>query len=605
MLSANRKRRTTPDAEATFAEALRRHQEGRIEDAVTLYRRTLAVRPGHPGAHNNLGIALAARGNVREAVTHYERALVLRPGHAGAHNNLGVALADLGRKDEASAHYRRALALKPDYADAHNNLGVALVASGRSRDALPHLEQALVLKPGYAEVHHNLGIALADLGRYEEAVAHYRQALELNPNYAEACNSLGLALMAQGKTEESVALYQRALALKPDLADTHNNLGIALAELGRASEAMPHYERAIELRPAYPEAHFNKAEIKTFRPGDADLAALENLASGSSVPANKMPLIHFALAKALDDLGDYDRAFQHLARANALKRPQVQYDEPAVAGFFRRIAAVFDANLLEQFRDAGDPSRVPVFVLGMPRSGSTLIEQILASHPQVHGAGELPDLARAVSAVLTSSGKSDLYPGRYPECIPSLDSSTLRQIGRTYLSRLPQVGPETIRIVDKLPDNFSAIGLIRLVLPNARIIHTVRNPADTCVSCFSKQFTSGQPFSYDLAELGRYYRGYARLMDHWRAVLPSGAMLEVAYEDVVNDLEGQARRMIEYCGLNWDDRCVVFHNTGRPVRTASASQVRKPLFRTSLERWRRYEAGIAPLLRELGDLAPR
>jgi hypothetical protein len=235
----------------------------------------------------------------------------------------------------------------------------------------------------------------------------------------------------------------------------------------------------------------------------------------------------------------------------------------------------------------------------MPRSGSSLIEQILASHPQIHGAGELADLAIAVSGELSDGG----WSAQYPEGVPALDGVTLRRIGRAYLDRLPAIGNGKVRIVNKSPGNFFYVGLIRLILPNARIIHTVRDPIDTCVSCYSKLFTFGSSFSYDLAELGRYHRRYRELMAHWRAVLPPGAMLDVAYEDVVDDIEGQTRRLLDYCGLPWDDRCVSFHRTSRRVTTASAVQVREPLFRSSLQRWRRYGPALAPLLREL-EAAP-
>lgn len=536
---------------------------------MTYYERALVLNPEFAQAHNNLGIALAAQGRNDAAVAHYERAIALKPDYAGAHNNLGVTLADLARNGEAVAHYERALAIQPDYAGARGNLSAALVAQG---------------------------MALSAQGKHAEAAARYERALAIQPDYADAHNNLGVALAAQGKAGEAVAHYERALVLRPDLADTHNNLGVALVEQGRIAEALPHYARAIALQPANAEAHFNRAEIKTFHRGDADLAALEELAGRDGLPLKKAPLIHFALAKALEDTGDYGRAFEHLRAANDLKRSQIQYDEPAVAKLFQRISSVFDKSLFDRFQGEGDPSQVPVFVLGMPRSGSTLIEQILASHPQVHGAGELTELERAAGEVLNAR--------ECPECVPSLDGAMLRRIGQTYLARLPAVAGGKVRIVDKLPDNFLKIGLIRLALPNAKIIHTVRDPVDTCVSCYSKRFTSGQSFSYDLAELGRYYRYYNQLMAHWRAVLPAGTMLDVAYEDVVNDIEGQARRTIAYCGLAWDDRCVGFHKTSRTVKTASAAQVRRPLFRSSLQRWRKYEAGLGPLLEELGELVP-
>jgi tetratricopeptide (TPR) repeat protein len=436
-------------------------------------------------------------------------------------------------------------------------------------------------------------------GRIDDAVAHYQRALFLRPDNADAHNNLGLAFAAQGRIDEAVTHYERATVLNPDHAGAHGNLGIILKDQGKFDEAMARYGRALAIRPDYAEIQYYRAEIKTFHRGDADLAELQALADRDGLPENKAPYIHFALAKALEDSGDHAGAFEHLRKGNALKRRQVDYDEKSHVERFQRIAAVFDANLFARFHGSGDPSSVPVFVLGMPRSGSTLIEQILASHPQVHGAGELTDLDAAVSGVLSAGN----WPGQYPDCVPALDGVTLRRIGQSYLSRLPALTDGAVRIVDKMPNNFNDIGLIRLVLPNARIIHTTRHPIDTCVSCYSKLFLNGQYFSYDLAELGRYYRGYRELMTHWRSVLPSGAMLEVSYEDVVDDLEGQARRLIDYCGLPWDDHCISFYKTIRLVKTASAAQVRQPLFRTSLQRWRKYEAGLTPLLQELGDIA--
>jgi hypothetical protein len=275
---------------------------------------------------------------------------------------------------------------------------------------------------------------------------------------------------------------------------------------------------------------------------------------------------------------------------NRLRRSQIAYDEKAEARVFRRVAEVFDASLLERLRGMGDPSAAPVFIVGMPRSGSTLAEQILASHPLIHGAGEREDLIQVAGAA-------------FPEAVAALDRDGLLRMAQDYLTRMPL--PEgKVRTIDKLPGNFLRIGLIRLLFPNARIIHTRRNPLDTCISCYSKLFAVGQHFSYDLAELGRYYRRYAELMRHWDSVLPSDAMLHVSYEAVVDDLEGQARRMVEFCGLEWDERCLRFYESRRPVKTASSVQVRKPLFRTSVERWKHFEAGLAPLIAELGGLLP-
>ena len=362
---------------------------------------------------------------------------------------------------------------------------------------------------------------------------------------------------------------------------------------------MEHFGRAIEAKRDFAEAHFNRSEIMTFHGGDAELNSLEMLARTQNLDSNKAHYLHFALAKALEDTGDFARAFQFLKMGNNLKRRQIRYDEPGTLGMLERISKVFDRALLQRLGGQGHPSPTPVFVLGMPRSGSTLIEQILASHPQVHGAGELNHIEKAANMAVPLGG--DLIP--YPECVAAFDPASLARIGRAYIDSLPAVAQGKIRIIDKAPGNFMHIGLIRLILPNARIIHTTRNPVDTCLSCYSKLFSSGLYFTYDLEELGRFYRGYRKLMSHWRRELPPGAMHEVSYEEVVRDLEGQARRIIDYCGLPWDGRCIEFHKTVRTVKTASAVQVRKPLFNSSIERWRKHASELAPLLRELGDIA--
>jgi len=518
------------------------------EDRIAPGRSTLAVTP----AFDRTGSPYRSADSPRSFQTLFEDALR----HQTAK-----------RTDEAVALYERALFLRPDSVDAHNNLGVAFMAQGR----------------------------------IDEAVTHYERAISLDPAHASAHNNLGIALVAQGKLDQAVVCHHRALALDPDHVDAHVALANIFKYQGRFDDAMAEYERAIAIRPDYADAHFIRSEIKTFHPGDPELLALEALAARDDLGADKAMLVYFALYKALEDCKDYPRAFEHLRKGNDLKRRQIRYDEPRVVSFFQRISTLFDRGLLDRFQGEGDPSSVPIFVVGMPRSGSSMIEQILASHPQVRGAGEIRDFEAAEQIVFSAGGR----PIPFPEYVPGIDGAALRRMAQTYLARLPALAERQLRTVDKTLLNFLKIGLIRMILPNARIIHTMRDPVDTCLSCYSKLFTIGQLFSYDLAELGRYYRLYTEMMSYWRTVLPSGAMLEVSYEEVVDDLEGQARRLIDYCGLPWDDRCLSFHTTsGLIVRTASAAQVRQPLFRSSLQRWRKYEDDLAPLLRELGDLAP-
>jgi tetratricopeptide (TPR) repeat protein len=562
------------------------HQRGRHDVAAAMIRQAIEIQPNVAAFHSNLGAVLQAQGEVEKAAECFTRALSLQPDWAEVHSNLGNVLQSLGRMEEAAASQQRALALNPGLAEAWSNLGNVWYQQGRLAESVTCFERALGLRPGYVDAHNNLGAALLSQDRVEEAISHFEQALAVNPGYAAAHNNLGNALLKQARLNDAQMHYERALEIKPEYANAHNNLGNVLKEKGQFEAAMTHYERALQIQPDYAEAHLNRTELKRFRRGDADLTAIEKLAARSDLQAEKALFVHFALAKALDDIGDYDRAWKHLVQANALKRGQIDYPEERALELLNRIREIFEPRLFERLGGGGDPSAAPIFVVGMPRSGSTLVEQILASHPEIYGAGELPILERMEE------------PG-FPEHIARLDRDQLRRLGEAYVAQLPRVPTGILRIVDKLPGNFFRIGLIRLMLPNARIVHTIRHPLDTCLSCYFKLFTNGLLFTYDLGELGRYYRSYSRVMDHWRSVLPPNAILDVRYEDVVEDLEGEARRLIEYCGLGWDERCIAFHRNARPVRTASSVQVRQPLFRSSLERWRHYESGLGALIREL------
>lgn len=577
--------------------------DDRLALPVTLRKRRYEMRVHFEVAEIDAEEAAASNSAVKAPAPDPAKEVRNGPGGRGDAQQILAEAMDChrtGRLEEAIPLYERYVALKPDNASAENNLGAALVALGRIDGAIGHLARALRLKPDWADAHSNMGRVLTLQGRTAEAATYFERALAINPEHADARGNLGSLCYEQGDVEAATEHFNRVLAVAADHVETHNNLANLYKDDGHFDKAMEHYSRAIELKPSHAQAHFNRAELKVFQPGDADLAAMKSLADSNSLPPDEAICIHFALGKAFEDTGDYARAFEHLRTANKLKRRRIEYDEQQAAAVVDRIEStfsreIFDCELSDRSQGSGDPSEVPVFVVGMPRSGTTLIEQILASHPHVYGAGELKHLLDAAVSVLRETGAK----ARFPESIPLLDRVAIRRIGQTYLARLPVVPAGKIRIVDKMPLNFFNIGLIRLVLPNARIIHAVRDPMDTCVSCYSKMFSSGNKFSYDLAELGRYYCRYHRLMEHWRAVLPANAMFDVVYERVVDDIEGEARRLIEYCGLPWDDRCLDFHNTNRTVKTASCAHVRKPLFRSSVQRWRRFGAGLEPLMREL------
>jgi hypothetical protein len=378
--------------------------------------------------------------------------------------------------------------------------------------------------------------------------------------------------------------------LAPDFADAYYNMAIAMTEIGDMSQASRAIEKAILLAPR--RGSFYRVLAESGEVSDLQARRMEDLAQDMGMlPASEQMELHFALGKLYGDRTQQERSFRHLLAGNRTKRDSIAYDEVGTLSLFDRISSIFTAELLARGPETGVPSPLPVFIVGMPRSGTTLVEQILASHPQIFGAGELQDMQRLVDGLNPVGGIS-----AFPEIVPVLPRETSRQLGASYLAGLRARDPAATRILDKMPANFQRIGLIHLILPEARIIHVRRDPLDTCLACFSKLFASSQPYAYDLGELGRYYRAYEELMTHWRHVLPPGVMLEVRYEDVVADLEGQARRILSHCDMPWDDRCLDFHQTRRLVRTASAAQVRQPLYTSSVGRWHGYADLARPLL---------
>jgi tetratricopeptide (TPR) repeat protein len=584
---------------------------GRPDEALGIYRTALALTPGDADAHANLAMALAALDRHEEAISHFEAALAARPGNAEAHNNLGNSLAALNRHGEALAHYTKAIQLRPDLAEVHNNLGNALATLQRHPEAVAHYRKALALQPRYAEAHNNLGSALVMLERAAEAEAHHREAIAIRPEFTEAHRGLGDALAALDRYDEAQASFHRALALDPDFPEAHAGLGNLQRTLGRLDEARQTFEKAIALAPRRAEFHRALAEAKRFAASDPQLAAMEALAQealaqealaqgGATLSTNGRTHLQFALAKAYDDIGDSPRAFQHLIEGNALKRAAIAYDPSETLRLLVRTADIFTSELMRRQANQGDASPAPIFIVGMPRSGSSLIEQVLASHSGVFGAGEITDFNAAAASL---AGPGGALPKPFPELAAEMTADQFRRVGSHYVNGLRSKAPAAMRITDKTLGNFLFAGLIHLALPNARIIHARRNPVDTCLSCFSKLFASQMFFTYDLAELGQYYRAYDALMAHWRKVLPAGVMLEVSYEDMVADFEPQAKRILGHCGLEWEEACLSFHTTQRPVKTASATQVREPLYRAAVGRSRSYRALLSPLLDALGPSA--
>jgi Flp pilus assembly protein TadD len=496
------------------------------------------------------------------------------------------------------ASYDQALAIKPGLIDALYNRGSLLKELNRPGEALATYKKALAINSNYAEAHITCGNLLQSLNRPEEALASYNKAIAVNPNIVDAHVMRGDLLRELNRSEEALASYDRAVAVNPDYAVAHDRRGLVLIELGRLAEATSAHESAIALAPRKAPFYYNLTAVKQLTLGNPLARAMKKLSRDiASLDWEDQTTLHFALAKTFADNADYKRSFRHLLDGNALKRKRVDYDEAAILAAIDNARAMFTSELTRANQGLGEPSRIPVFVVGMPRSGGTLVEQVLCSHPKVFGAGEIPEFLNAAVEVGGPNLDALNFSGENSEML----GDQLRGIGASYVRRIARMAPAAERIVNKMPDNFRLAGLIHLALPNARIIHIRRDPIDTCVSCFSKLFVKDNaPFTYDLAELGRYHRAYDSLMAHWRDALPPNVMLDIQYEDLVADIERQARRMIVYCGLEWDERCVNFHRTERPVRTASAVQVRQPVYKTSAGQWRNYETFLRPLLSALG-----
>jgi tetratricopeptide (TPR) repeat protein len=608
--------------------------EGKLDDAAQRYETILAQAPAHHDALLGLGLLRGRAKRMNEAVDLFRRAVEVEPTSVRGLLWLGAALGDLARHEEGLVCYQKALSINPDNAMAHWGLGAMLRKCGRVEEAMSQFERAITIKPDFAAARCALADSLQELGFLDEAVTHYETAVAVQPDYREAINNFANTLHKLGRFDEALALYERALALNPGSASTYCNfanalgaaraedsivqiekallldpsnarahklLGFAFEVLGRLEDAAQAFEKALELGPDDAEVHRHLADLRRFTADDPRLPALEALeAKMVTLETDYQISLQFALGKAFNDLSQYERSFHHWREGNALKRAQLVYDERQTLGHFERIRATFTPELMQHSAGGGCFSDVPVFVVGMPRSGTTLVEQILASHSKVYGAGEIDTLQRAVERLRCRNDSTR----EFPELVPALSPDALRDLGADYIAQTASAtGPAAssmARIVNKLPGNFQFAGLIHLALPNARIIHVRRDPIDTCFSSFSLLFAHDQQsFTYDLGELGRYYRAYATMMEHWRGLVPPGAMLDVQYEDLVGDLEKQARAIVDYCGLAWEDACLSFHENRRPVTTLSLLQVRKPIYRTSVGRWRPYARFIQPLIEAL------
>lgn len=604
-----------------------------FEISIVHGERAIELDPSMAMAHSNLGIIWFDRKEYDKAEACQLRALAIVPDLSASLNNLGSIWRERGNNKKALDYYRKAASANPLYLEALNNLGALLLEEDCISEAVEVLGHALKLNASHPELLCNIGGLHLALEEYDQALEHYCRALSMRPVYFEAqmgmtrtlqaldnlheakqaalravqfdnenhkAHALLASILAElSRPAEAEAEYEKALQLKPESNEALLGLGHLCAEIGQLERAKRLFLRALDTKPDNTAAHIHLVQNERVSPDNSSFAAL--LAEEAQLPGyseNHRIALHFSLGKCYDDIKDYDKAFPHFLAGCQLKRAKFDYNADSAAQHFDELKKIFNKDFIDSLRGDGESSSAPIFVLGMPRSGTTLTEQIIASHPEVFGGGELPDLLRIAHRKTRPATRS------FPENLRHLDTQTLRSWGAEYVNAIRQRAPDARHITDKMPTNFFAVPLIHLMLPNAKIIHVNRNPVDTCLSCFTRLFYRKQEHTYDLSELGRYYADYARMMDRWREVLPKGAFLDIQYEDIVADQGKEIRRLLAFCNLEWNDACLDFHKTERQVRTSSVAQVRQPIYGSSVDRWRNYEKFLGPLLEQLRHLVP-
>lgn len=602
-------------------------QAGELQRARDYLDRALALRQDVASVFNHRGIVLRRLGAREQAVADFTQVVARDPRSADAFYNRANTLRELGRLADALADYRKAADLAPARTDVLNNLGGCLAELGRNEEALACYSRLAGLQPQLGDAHANRGLVLQKLGRFDEALAAAETALAREPAHAEAWNLLGNLRMKQRRAAEALACYDRAVSLKPGDADAQANRGTALRELGRAEEAERSFEQALALKPGSREARLGLAKLAVeagrfaeagerftdvLRSDAGDVDSLCGLAEVRKVPAGD-PLfarlaarltesdlddeqrarLHHALGKIADDAGETDAAMENFMRSKSL-RPAT-FDLARHRAGHQALRHVFTAEFLAERRGFGVADARPVFVVGMPRSGTTLTEQILASHGRVDGLGELQDLPR----LATRLGGGLENPEGFAAALAAMTAEQSRELAARYAEAYRGCDPRALRLVDKRPHNFELLGLVALLFPQARIIHCRRNAMDNCLSMYMQYFSEGHGYNRDLATLGHYYRAHEELMAHWASVLPL-PVHDCIYEETVADFEPAARALVAFTGLDWDPACLLYHAQERSVRTPSRWQVRQPVYKSSVERWRRYEAHLGPLKAALG-----
>mgnify|MGYP002621724751 CR=1 FL=1 len=563
-------------------------KQNKIHDAIENYQIAISLQTDYAEAHNNLGTVYLSLQDVEQALAHFEQAVKLAPEFADAYSNIGNCLRKMNRFDDAISYYYKAIKIKPDSVLAYHNLGDIFQALGQLENAINCYKQSLALDPNYLDSHFKLSRVLQDTGDIENAIPHLKKVLDLKPDHFDAHNNLGNIYYKKDRDDDAIREYKTALQINPDYAEAYNNLGNVLFEIGRIDDAIENYEKALQLNPNLSQA---RQHIAIIRPQEDQIKIIQDQLKTPELTDFDRMNYHIALGAIYNHTKSYLSSFEHINKGNQLKRKTLNYSADEHSEYINRLINIYSKEYFQCMNISGSDSECPVFIVGMPRSGTTLVEQILSSHPEITGAGELTKLNQTEKVI-----NKLIDPNiTYPQCMTSITKQVLENISHEYLELINSFSDKAIRICDKLPDNFLRIGFIKLLFPNASIIHCKRNALDTCTSIFLTFFNEGNYYSFDLEEIGRYYIDYERLMSHWLSLFPAD-ILDVSYEELIGDQENISRQLVKHINLDWDDSCLNFYNNKRVVKTASNLQVRQPIYHSSVNRWKRYEEQLGPLI---------
>ena len=560
--------------------------DGRMDDAISAYRQALQL-----GADESLTRRKIEKARQLVAATTAASEPAQRPQMAYADEiRQGERHERDGERDKAEAIYRKILKRDPDHVEASRLLAGIAAGHEQYAEAEVFLKHALERAPEYLRAWVDLTNVQRQLENYDDAIASGLKVIELAPDKAESYMVYASVVGVAGRHEEAIETYQKALALNPEKAGALCSMAHHLKTVGRQDEAIARYRESIAIRPDHAESYWSLANLKTFRFLQSEVDAMHELLQRSDLSDEARAQVHNALGLEYESRKEYARAFEHFEQCNTVRRSLESYDPVDTEDTHDRVIDLFDEAFLQQ-APAAPSEPTPIFVVGLPRSGSTLIEQILASHSLVDGTHELSDLSKVVRAMRRRRRREK----RFPEIVAEMNESGWARIAQQYIERSAKHRGNAPYFIDKNPNNFIFIGLLKLAIPNAKIINARRHPLDSCLGSFKQLFASGQPFSYDMTELGEYYLQYQRLMDHWHQVLP-GFVLDVHYEDVVGDLDTEVRRLLDFCDLPFEENCLHFHKTVRAVKTASSEQVRQPIYSSSVNLWRNYEDQLESLV---------